>query len=606
MNLTVGQVVAGYRILSVLGKGGMGVVYRALDEGLDRDVALKVIKPELTRDEQSIQRFKREARVLAKLKNPHIVGVHELRRTDEGFFIVMEYVDGGDLSELLQGVPLPVSQTLNITKQLLHALEKAHSAGVIHRDIKPQNIMISSTGDVKVTDFGLAKLSSPETVITVTTGILGTMNYMSPEQLRGEELDHRTDLWSLGVVFYEMLFGHLPFEAPYEAALMYTILNQEVEIPESMRADLPSKLAEILLKALQKDREMRFQNASEMLRDLERAMDRGTSGDDSTIAVAKPAPDLGRPKPDLPRRSHFNVKALGTTAAAIALLAIGYLLYPKIMTILDKRGGLGSTSSSYLSLVTVPDGADVAVDDLFIGLTPVIRFPLAGDEDSTRVKIQHDGFVTVDTTLRAGFLHEILLTAIPTSVTRPIVEGRLTVDRGGDRSSEGTGDGTPNEDAPVLSVAREENSVELLIVPSERTTMSIDGGPDQEPGSVMLSSGEHSVVFRSSLYGTFETSFTVSSEESLSLTCFFERQIGVSSGNTWGVVTDNGEIIYRADGNPETTPTQLSLGPGSHSISMMKYGHKAELVLGASGPITISPSCNPAEPYMLVFDLIPE
>lgn len=606
MNLTIGQEVAGYRILAVLGKGGMGVVYRARDVGLDRDVALKVIKPELTRDEKSVRRFQREARVLAKLKNPNIVGVHELRHTDEGFFIVMEYVDGGDLSVLLQGVPLPISKTLSITRQLLQAFEKAHSAGVIHRDIKPQNIMISSTGEVKVTDFGLAKLSSPETMITVTSGILGTMNYMSPEQLRGDELDHRTDLWSLGVVLYEMLFGRLPFEAPYEAALMYTILNEEVEIPIGEGDKLPRGLAQLVLKVFQKKREMRFQSASEMLRDLDRIIERSSSDEDSTISQPIPPPETRQREPVSAPKARPGVKALVTSIAAIVLLTIGYLLYPIIMNALSGGGKIGSPSSAFLSLVTVPNGADVVIDEQHIGQTPVIRYPLAANDESTSVKIQHDGFVTVDTTLQAGLLHEVLLTAIPEPIKPTVDEGFSTGVETGDGSGERTGDGTPDDDRPAVSEEEERIAVELLIVPSDRSTMSIDGGARQAPGSAMLTPGEHSVTFRSSTYGAFETRFTVSAEEPLSLICFFERDVGVSSGSTWGVVTDNGEIVYRPDGNPETTPTQLSLGPGSHSISVMKYEHKAELVQGASGPITITPSCKPSEPYMLVFELIPE
>ena len=591
MNLTIGQEVAGYRILAVLGKGGMGVVYRARDAGLDRDVALKVIKPELTRDEKSVRRFQREARVLAKLKNPNIVGVHELRHTDEGFFIVMEYVDGGDLSVLLQGVPLPISKTLSITRQLLQAFEKAHSAGVIHRDIKPQNIMISSTGEVKVTDFGLAKLSSPETMITVTSGILGTMNYMSPEQLRGDELDHRTDLWSLGVVLYEMLFGCLPFDAPYGAALMYAILDQEVEIPESMRADLPSGLDSIVLNVLQKNRESRFENASSMLQAIAELGTEVSPEPTTRDVAAKPVSGAKTETEHTALRAKRRyTRRLAGGLFAVMLMVAGYFLVPIIQELIATKT---ESVSTLLSVVTIPHGAAITVNEQFVGETPITDYPLAPNTDSARVQIQHEGFVSIDTTLQAGILHELLLSAVSVRTEGPNIQIPPPVV-------------TSEEDPVTTPVTEEMIAVELLIEPQEGSEMSIDGDPFQRPGLVMLSPGVHRVSFYSARYGDFEKEITVKRGEPLSLTCYFERTIGVSSGMIWGGVLDNGAIVYREDGDPETTPTEFTLGPGSHSISLMRFEHEPKLIDGASGPITITPSCVPADPYMLVFELTPQ
>ncbi|NNF03538.1 MAG: serine/threonine protein kinase, partial [Rhodothermales bacterium] len=272
MDLEIGQIVDGYRITGVLGRGGMGVVYKAEDTALSRDVALKVILANLTRDDQFIRRFQTEARTLAQVDSPYIVRVHALRETDAGWFIVMEYVEGGTVANLLEESEqgMDVDDALPIIRQMFQAFDHAHGAGIIHRDIKPENVMLTKSRQVKIADFGLAKQSSPDTLATVTQGMMGTLYYMSPEQVRGlGEVDHRSDLWALGVVMYEMLTGRRPFKATYEAAVLYSILNEEPDPITAVDGDIPEDLQTIIFRLLEKDQDARFQNAGEVLEALD-------------------------------------------------------------------------------------------------------------------------------------------------------------------------------------------------------------------------------------------------------------------------------------------------------------------------------------------------
>ena len=267
MATLVGQTVSHYNILSQLGEGGMGVVYKAEDTRLKRTVALKFLPPEFTQDQAARERFFHEAQAASALEHTNICSVHELGEHDGQTFLVMGFYEGETLRQKIDHGPMPMDAVLEIAIQVARGLSRAHEAGITHRDIKPANLIMTSRGEVKILDFGLAKLSG-RTLLTRAGSTLGTAAYMSPEQARGESVDHRTDIWSLGVVLYEMIAGRRPFTSDYEQALIYQIINTEPDPLTAVRPETLPGLAQIVGHALAKPAAERYQRVESLLEDL--------------------------------------------------------------------------------------------------------------------------------------------------------------------------------------------------------------------------------------------------------------------------------------------------------------------------------------------------
>ncbi|MCH8034021.1 MAG: protein kinase [Bacteroidetes bacterium] len=255
-----------YKILEKLGEGGMGIVYKAIDTKLDRTVALKFLPSSLTSDKEAKDRFVREARAASALDHPNICTIHEINETDDGqLFIAMAYYKGETLKKKIERGPFKIEEAIDIVSQVAEGLKRAHKKGIIHRDIKPANIFITNDGITKILDFGLAKVST-QTQLTTMGMTMGTVAYMSPEQTKGEEVDHRTDIWSLGVVLYEMLTGELPFRGDYDQAILYSVLNEEPKFLKKF--DILPSIQRVIKKALKKDRDRRYRQISELITDL--------------------------------------------------------------------------------------------------------------------------------------------------------------------------------------------------------------------------------------------------------------------------------------------------------------------------------------------------
>jgi serine/threonine-protein kinase len=273
----MGQTISHYKILEKLGEGGMGVVYKAEDTKLRRTVALKFLPPELMRDSEAKERFLHEAQAAAALEHQHICNIYEIDEAEDQIFIVMTCFDGQTLKEKIESGPLKIDEALKITIQAAEGLQAAHEKGIIHRDIKSANIMINEKDQVKIMDFGLAKLKG-QTKITKEGSTLGTAAYMSPEQAQGVDVDHKTDIWSLGVVLYEMITGQLPFKGEYEQAVLYSIINEEPEPLTALRTGVPMELERIVNKTLAKDTLERYQHADDLVVDLRKLKEESKPG----------------------------------------------------------------------------------------------------------------------------------------------------------------------------------------------------------------------------------------------------------------------------------------------------------------------------------------
>jgi eukaryotic-like serine/threonine-protein kinase len=267
-NPQIGEIIAHYKIIEKLGEGGMGVVFKAEDTKLQRIVALKFLPQEFTRDLEAKERFVREAQAASSLEHTNICNVHEIGETADGqIFIVMAYYEGESLHEKIKLAPIEAEMAIEIAIQIAQGLAKAHEQGIVHRDIKSANVHITKDNVVKILDFGLAKLGN-NSKLTKEHTMMGTLTYVSPEQLHGTEVDNRAEIWSFGVVLYEMLTGELPFKNEHDAAVMYAIINEDPEPASAVRSSIPIGLVRIINKALQKEKQDRYQNMDELLDDL--------------------------------------------------------------------------------------------------------------------------------------------------------------------------------------------------------------------------------------------------------------------------------------------------------------------------------------------------
>ncbi len=286
----IGSTVSHYKIVEKLGEGGMGVVYKAEDTKLERPVALKFLPSHLLGDQEVSKRFKREAKAAAALSHSNVCTVYEIDEADGKTFIAMEFIEGESLDKQIEIGPLKLDEALDIAQQIAKGLEAAHEKGVVHRDIKPQNLMLGSKGHVTIMDFGLAQLTQAS-VLTRPDQTMGTTYYMSPEQTEGSGTDHRTDIWALGVVIYELVSGQRPFKGDYDKAIMYSILNEAPAPITALRTGVPMELEVLINKCLVKTREDRYQSASELIVDL-----RGVNSDKLTskavIATPSAAPTV--------------------------------------------------------------------------------------------------------------------------------------------------------------------------------------------------------------------------------------------------------------------------------------------------------------------------
>lgn len=546
MEKLVGQIIDNYKILEIIGRGGMGVVFKALDMSLEKIVALKMIDPLLAKDDNFLNRFKTEAKALARLENINIVGVYALRETDYGLFMVMEYVKARTISEWIREKGRFTSaETKEISKHVLHAIGHAHKVGVIHRDIKPNNILLCDDGTVKVMDFGLAKVVQDHTSqSTVTQIAAGTLYYMSPEQIKGlKNVDNRSDIYAIGMSIYEMLAGRTPFErSESEFTIQKQIVEGKIPSPIKYNPLIPKSFVKFIMKSIDKDPDKRFQTIAEMQSELEKIQIDDQAVDDKTRVVFDPATQLKV------ESSKKNLKPIYISAAIGLVVVAAAILYLTIGIGKDHGSENNGTARqdtvintnlifSALSVSSDPTGAAVFLNDKNVGKTPLLLDSLRSDLYDIKVRMPgYEQWSAKDYRLFEGM---------------------------------------NNLNVPLKSVAPA--STATLILKSEPEGTIFIGnrqvGSGKNAVNSEVSSGRHTIKFVHPQYGEKTTVVELSPNQSRSLTCYFQQKVTIQSLNKagdafWGTIFINGENTNR------TTPADMMLGPGTYKITVRKAGFK--------------------------------
>ncbi len=610
---SIGQVIDGYRILEVLGKGGMGIVYKAEDIALSRTVAIKTIAPELVSNETFLRRFQSEARALARVESPFIVGVHALRQVEENFFIVMEYVDGWTLADEIEQGVIEFSRARVVLKQMLQAFARAHSVGVIHRDIKPRNIMITKAGRVKVTDFGLAKLRQDDGKSTVTQGMAGTARYMSPEQVLGTTIDQRSDLYSLGMTMYEMLAGVLPFGVEEGTfTILKRIVEEDLPSPLEYNPNIPPKLVYIIQRAIAKDPEKRFQSAQQMLDAVEEAYSTPQAAASTTIATEQPAQIPVAPHA-LQKKSKRNPMLI---AGLIAGLVLFYPLYrmftgggdasdPSLATQPPVSAGTtppeNGSGLAALNISTIPAGATVFVDSDLAGMTSRDGLSLDIAPGEIKLAVQMDGYQRLDTVVTVDAGAQNLLAFPLLRISQQLANAGSAGQNNAGQNNPGQNTGAQNNTSPeVQPVATGRASFKAepsgrIFVNGQRYTNSVS--------SLELPVGTHTVRFEDPGTGASkETTVTVRAGRTIERVCYFVHQLNIQL--KWVGADEpaspfaNLFINGKADG---TAPVwDYPLTPGAYTFSLKRRNH----TLSEPQTLRIAPTFNVEETqHKLFFDI---
>lgn len=548
--MIIGKVIDNYKITEVLGKGGMGVVYKATDMTLDRDVALKMMDARLASDENFLKRFQSEAKALARLQNPNIVGIFALRETELGLCIVMEYVEGDTLADRIsKDGPMSLAKTLAIFKQLLTAFDHAHKAGIIHRDIKPSNVMLTRDDVVKVTDFGLAKIQQPS-AMTATMGTGGTLFYMSPEQIRGlANVDSRGDIYSIGMTLYETLAGKVPFpDSESDFAIRQAIVEGKILAPDKLNPDVPRDVARVIMKSIEKEPDKRYQTAAEFRDALA-----GVKVEIRPVPAATTIDQGSAPKPvrSKEKRTPFLVGA-GVAILILVIAAYQFLL---------------KEPAAALSVNTDPIGARVLMNGKEIGATPIGKMDVSSG--SVALRIDKEGYFTKDTTLvlESGKSLEMSLSLMKVPDPSTTLQEEVTPplqNSGSDRPQTRPA-GQRQASAAIAS---------LIVRTIPGGSVSIGGkkiNNAAQSSSVDVEAGDQTVVFEHPQYGSKRVPVSLKAGEKKSLACYFESyvSIGVSGDSRWGTIMVDGTSL-----NMFAPQARVPLGVGTHRILVSRDGYE--------------------------------